>query len=91
MQQRCNGLAFGLEVPAKPAFNVAVPLSMTTGWLRSNELPEASPVVSSDAIFFLFIFYTMIMVEYFCKHYSVSGQRLRGCCIEISFDQRIAA
>jgi hypothetical protein len=50
-RNRQDTLAFGLEVPAKPAFNVAVPLSMTTGWLRSNELPEASPVVSSDAIF----------------------------------------
>ena len=50
IRYRHNKLAFGLEVPAKPALSVAVPLSMTTGWLRSNELPEASPVVSSDGI-----------------------------------------
>ncbi len=50
MHNEFRRLAFGLEVPAKPAFKVAVPLSMTTGWLRSKELPEASPVVSSADI-----------------------------------------
>ena len=48
-------LAFGLSLPAKPAFNVAVPLSMTTGWLRNNELPvPPSPDVSSDDIIVIF-------------------------------------
>merc|ERR1719148_312842 len=46
---------FGLALPAKPAFNVAVPLSMTTGWLKRNELPvSSSPVASSDAIVMLY-------------------------------------
>ena len=54
MSNTCR-LAFGLSLPAKPAFNVAVPLSMTTGWLRNNELPvPPSPDVSSDGIIVMF-------------------------------------
>lgn len=45
---------FGFELPAKPAFNVDVPLSITTGWFKSNEFPASSvrPLGSSaeDAI-----------------------------------------
>jgi hypothetical protein len=34
---------FGLELPAKPAFKLEVPTSMTTGWFNSNEAPESPP------------------------------------------------
>jgi hypothetical protein len=36
----------GLELPANPAFNVEVPLSITTGWLRSRELPASPSAVA---------------------------------------------
>jgi hypothetical protein len=41
---------FGFELPANPAFNVDVPLSITTGWFNRRELPvsPSAPGVSSD-------------------------------------------
>ena len=40
-------LTFGLDEPAKPDLIVAVPLSMTIGWLSSKEpLPPAAVAVA---------------------------------------------
>lgn len=43
-------LTFGFEPPAKPALTVAVPLSITMGWLRRIELPPTSASPTPESV-----------------------------------------